>query len=288
MESSPWLSSLFITPEFLTQVSQSIVRFFSALLLLIFGWFIARFLKDVCGRLIDNANRLLHRLSGSGSTYIQQLQPVSSRFFPLLMYWITIIIFIGLATNVLGIAIFTKWIDGFLVYLPTLLAGIIIIIGGFIFGEMARELATSAALAASLRHSDLLGRIAQVMLAGSAILIGASQVGIDVSFVVNIATVVLAAILGAFALGFGLATPKHVSNFISARYVHRHYQTGEVIQIGSHEGKILEITPHAVVLETTSGELHIPAKFFTEEPCLKCVGADQVPESDSEEPANAK
>ncbi|MBU2713305.1 mechanosensitive ion channel family protein [Zooshikella harenae] len=288
MESSPWFSSLFITPEFLTQVSQSIVRFFTALLLLIFGWFVARFLKDVCSRLIDNTNRLLHRLSRSGAGYIEQLQPVSSRFFPLLVYWITIIIFIGLATNILGIAIFTKWIDGFLVYLPTLLAGIVIIIGGFIFGEMAKDLATSAALAANLKHSDVLGRIAQIMLAGSAILIGASQVGIDVSFIVNLATVALAAILGAFALGFGLATPKHVSNFISARYVHRQYQMGEVIQIGKHEGKILEITPHAVILETIAGELHIPAKFFTEEPCLKCIVADPNAENDNEETVNAK
>ncbi|MCX4029251.1 mechanosensitive ion channel family protein [Endozoicomonas sp. SM1973] len=288
MDSSPWLSNFFITPEFLTQVSQSITRFIAALLLLLFGFFVARFLKDFSSRLIDSTHRLLHRFSKQGAGYIQQLQPASSRFVPLLVYWVTLIVFIGLATNVLGIEIFTKWIDAFLAYLPTLVAGIVIILGGFIFGEMAKDLATSAAIAANLRHSELLGRIAQVFLAGSAILIGAGQVGIDVTFVVNMATVALAAVLGAFALGFGLATPRHVSNFISARYVQRHYHEGETIQVGDYGGRIVEITPHAVVIETDQGELHIPAKFFTEEPCLKRIKEVQSSKDESEEAVNGE
>ena len=43
---------------------------------------------------------------------------------------------------------------------------------------------------------------------------------------------------------------------------------GQVIRVGGHEGRILEITPIAVILEVESGRVTVPGRLFDEEPSL--------------------
>ena len=42
------------------------------------------------------------------------------------------------------------------------------------------------------------------------------------------------------------------------------YKTGQIIKIGDVKGKIIQITPTAVIIETTEGQVYVPAKMFDE------------------------
>jgi hypothetical protein len=75
----------------------------------------------------------------------------------------------------------------------------------------------------------------------------------------------VAAIAGSIALAFGLGAGSTVANIISARYVRRNYQIGQRISIQDMQGKILEILPTGIVLETKTGKTFIPAKIFDQE-----------------------
>jgi len=40
---------------------------------------------------------------------------------------------------------------------------------------------------------------------------------------------------------------------------------GQRIRVAGHEGRILELTPHSVVLETEDGRVSVPGRVFSEE-----------------------
>jgi ribosomal protein S1 len=66
-------------------------------------------------------------------------------------------------------------------------------------------------------------------------------------------------------LAFGLGAGTTVSNIIASRYVRKNYQVGQQIRIHELEGKILEINPTGIVVDTKSGRTFIPAKLFDTE-----------------------
>ena len=91
----------------------------------------------------------------------------------------------------------------------------------------------------------------------------------------------LGATLGGAALAFGLGARRSVSNLLACHYLAKWYRVGQVVRIGEHQGRILEILPAAVVLQTSAGKLYIPATQFAESPSLLVIdeglAADAVP-----------
>ena len=116
-----------------------------------------------------------------------------------------------------------------------------------------------------LVRGDLLGRAAQAIILFTAIVIGVSQIGIDVAFLVMIAGIVLAALLGGLALAFGLGARTHVSNIIAANQLRGIYQVGDKIRVGESEGRIIDITVSRLIVETETGTVDIPAKLIDEQ-----------------------
>lgn len=268
MESSD-MPDLELGAEFLTALGQWLPKLAAALFLLLLGWLLARLLRTLAVRLVQGTEHWLGKLGHKAGDSGRRWSAGGVQLLPKLVYWVVLIAFVGLASGVLGITLFSRWIDTLLLYLPTLFVGVAIVLAGVVLGELTRGLTVAAGHAGGVIYAEALGRLVQLGVIVSALLIGASQIGIDVTLLENLATVALAAVLGAFALAFGLATPKHIGNFISSRYVRRHFRAGDRLSIGEYSGRIVDITPHAVIIDTERGELHIPAQRFNEEPCLK-------------------
>ena len=71
--------------------------------------------------------------------------------------------------------------------------------------------------------------------------------------------------LGAAALAFGLGAHNTVSNIIAAHYVRKAYRVGDSVRIGKQQGRIIEITQIAVLLDTDEGRVMVPTRQFNEE-----------------------
>lgn len=257
--------------ESITTLIAFLPRLIGALALLLLGWVLARILRGLTLRLINMIDRLLQRFSMTATPEYQRLRQSSAVLLSGFVFWLAVLIFAAGATSMLELRIFTRWFDSLLVYLPKLLAGAVIILAGIIFGSAIHSLVAQAARSVHLSHSELLGRIGQFTVVTTAIVIGANQLGVDVSFLTDLATVAFGVILGAFALGVALATPSHVSNMISARQLQRLYQEGDEIRIGEHQGRVVAISNNSVILDTEQGETTIPAKLFADMPASKLI-----------------
>ena len=248
-----------------TQLITYLPRIVIAVLILVLGWFLARLLRKLTIRAIGHLDQLWQRLIFKRELMHLQPRHPPTRVVGELVFWLLMLIFVTLATEILGLDIFGVWLKEIVTYLPLAVAGLLIILVGFVVSSLARDLVTSAANSAKLSHGELLGRTTQFIILVTAIIIGIDQVGIDIAFLTVIVGIILASMLGSIALAFGLGARTHVSNIIAANQLRNFYRVGDTVRIGDIEGKIIDISLSRVMIETETGSVDVPAKLFDEE-----------------------
>ncbi len=270
-----WLENLqTVALEQFTAILAYIPSLVGALLLLLAGWVIARLFRAGARRIGDGTNRILDRFMNAESLARFRLSPAAFDMIGNILFWLIILFFITAATRVAGLDAFSSWLERIVAYLPTLLAGGLIILAGYLVSALVRDLAAATLASAGIVQSELFGMIAQGVTFLTAVVIGIDQIGIDVTFLVTVIAIVLAATLAGLSLAFGLGARTLVSNLIGARYLQQQFHPGQVARIGNIEGEILELTPTSVILASAEGRTMIPAKVFNEETAVLITPAD--------------
>ena len=267
------MNDKFPVPAFVNEILDAAVAFMprlaTAAAILLLGLMFAYALRRLSLGLVDVLDRFGHRFFGlrAGDRALWHSRSVA--IVPRLLYWLTLLVFIGVAASVLGIGAINHAVESILGFVPVLLTASLILGGGYVLGGIVRDALIRSSARAGFAQAEVLGRWAQVMVVGAALLVSAAQIGIDISLIVNLVTVVIGALLGSFALGIGLGTPNHVNNYLSARYLRQQFEEGEELRIGSVQGRLLRIDKRAIVLQTCEGEMHIPARLLLEQPALR-------------------
>lgn len=248
-----------------TKIITYIPRLLTAAIVLTIGWLTARLIKAIIIRLVKGMDNLWHK-----HIVRKELAEVQNRYPPTkvigeISFWLIILFFGSMAADILGLTAFVSWITQVVSYLPLLIAGLVIIVAGIILSSLVRDLVVSAASSAGTAQAELLGRLTQVIILITAIVIGVDQVGIDITFLSIIAAILLSTTLGAVALAFGLGARKHVENIISGSNISRRYRSGDTVRIRDIEGKIVKIDSTGVVIDTANGQVSVPACIFDAE-----------------------
>jgi hypothetical protein len=252
-------------------------HFVAALLLLFVGWLVARTLRALCIRLAGGLNNLLAGLSRwSRAKRRLTLTSGARTLVGNIVFWLVILLFVAMAARVARLELFTVWLDRILAWMPTLLAGGLIVLAGWFVSALARDLVSAALASAGSAQSELFGRITQgaVFLAG--LVIGLDQVGIDITFLTILFAIVVGGLLLSVALAFGFGARDLVANLIGAQQLARLLELGQVARIDGIEGQVLELTPTSVILSTDEGRMAIPAKRFQEAAVLIVTAEDDA------------
>ncbi len=235
-----------------------------AVLLLLAGWVLAKILRALTNRTLVLLDAGLVRLLGEGRAERVRLAR-SSDVLGTIVFWAVMLFFVTAATQVLGLATFTQWLARLLEYLPTLVAGLLIVIAGYLLSRFVADLILSTAARIAPAQRTVVARAAQLTILIGAILIGADQIGIKVTFLAIFAGAALLAIAGGVVMATSLGARVHVANLIGAHQVRSSYAVGQRIRVAGHEGRILELTSHSVVIETDDGRVSVPGRVFSEE-----------------------
>jgi small-conductance mechanosensitive channel len=230
----------------------------AGLTLLVAGWLLARILRLVTERSARGLNRLLDRLLPGATLGLVRIPATAARLLGLAVFWITILLFATAAIRILGLTGMALWLERIVTYLPSAAAGVVVILAGLILGNILRNLVTHAAASANLVRAPLLGQATQVATVTVALVIGLDQVGIDVTFLILVLAIVLAAAVTGFALAFGLGSQNLVRNLIATHHLKLFIRAGQQARIGEVEGRVLEFTATGVVLETAEGTALVP------------------------------
>ncbi|MGE0386676.1 MAG: hypothetical protein AB7Q97_18270 [Gammaproteobacteria bacterium] len=236
-----------------------------ALALLLLGWLIARLLRAVAVRGAGYIGVLMQRRSGGASPEGMQ---ATSRTLGALVFWTVLLVFLALASDILGLGTLSGLLAKLLDYLPTLAAGLLIVAAGFLLSRLVGELAWSATPGLESSQRVALRRLAQVATLVAALVVGADQMGIRVTWVALLLLMTLATILGGAAVAMSLGARNYVANLIGAFYLRQAFQVGQSVRASGFQGRILDLTATSLVLEIDEGRVVIPARVYLDEPVV--------------------
>lgn len=271
--------------NFAAQLSDSIARvglkvleylpnILGALALVLIGWLVARLLRAAVSRIAKGILRTVGR-QRVGSTKAVDAHTQRSRTWQTtpaivggVIYWTVLLFFIAAAIEALGLRAVSNFVGLITAYLPRVLAGVLILLVGIWAGEFLRLLITRTTAKAKLAWGDLMARVAQVMVVLVMAIIAVDELGIESTILTVTVATFFAATFGAAAVAFGLGARSSVGNILASRYVRKVYEIGDVVRAGEYEGRIVEITETAVMLESEQGRVMVPAQRFNEESSL--------------------
>jgi hypothetical protein len=257
------------------EIGERIVDFLpsliGALLLVLAGWLLARLLRALTVRATMLVETLASRLTPPG------MEPLRMRRIATVLgaiaFWSVLLVFVAAATHVLELTFFTDWLARLVSYLPILAAGILIVVAGYVLSRFVADLVFATAQRMETSQRLLLARVAQVTILTGAILVGADQIGIRVTFLAIFAASIGAVVAGGVALAVGLGARDYVANLIGAHYLRQAFAVGQTIRAAGHQGRILEITALNLVLETADGRVTLPGRIYNEHP-IAVVGGN--------------
>ena len=247
-----------------TRLIAHLPELIAAVLITLAGWLVGRWLRRLTVRVGD---RIYHRLERSDLDH-GETGPRSSvvlRLVGNIVFWATVVLFATVAVDVAGLTAVRTWLAQLVTYLPHLLLGLFIIVAGYLLSGIVREFVEDALASAKVPQSGALGRLAQVIAIVGAVIIGIDQMGVEVTLITTVVSIVVAAFLGGLSLAFGLGARSLVANLVGAHHVRRYLRPGERARIGELTGEVMELTPTGIVLAGEGGRVHIPAAWFHEE-----------------------
>lgn len=265
--------------ETFNELSQQFVQYFPQLVgtvtLLLAGWLIAKMLSVSAQKLVEGLDALFLRFAHGDGIHHRRIQHSYAVIINRLVFWVVMVFFLAVGANILGWDLFSGWLDSIVNYLPGLVTGLLIILGGFLLSNLARAAILTATQRASVEQSALMARAAQIVIVFSAVIIGVEQIGLNIGFLSTLSVVVVAILLAGAALAFSLGARDLVANVIGAQYTRKHCRVGDRIRIASVEGEIVEVAQSCIVVATAEGRAVIPAKLFHEEVCV--IASTQTP-----------
>jgi hypothetical protein len=249
---------------FFQRVGEHLPNLLGGFLLVLGGWLVARLLRAVIIRLSGRLDGLVR--SQAKDDFLKRLgvERPASAVIGGIVFWLVLLVFFTAATETLGLPVLATWLSGISYYLPRILIAALIVLAGLLAGNLARDAVAATASAAGLAYAELLGRAIYVIVLLIAVVTGVDQLGIESRFLTLAITIVIAALIGGAALAFGLGSRTTVSNIIAAHYLRQSYQVGHMVKIGAAQGRIVAITPTAVILDGAEGQVMVPAKDFSE------------------------
>jgi len=252
-----------------SNLSQQIVDYSPQLLgaigVLLIGWLIAHTLSLSTRKLIQGLDALFAKFARMEGIHREKIQSSYASIISRIVFWVVMLFFLAVVANILGWDIFFGWLDSIVSFLPGLISGLIIMLGGFLLSNLAKAGIISAAHTSGLSQSTMIARAVQSVIIFSAIIIGVEQIGLNVGFLSNIIIAIVAILLAGAALAFSLGARDMVANIIGAQYTRKYCRVGDQVRIGDVEGEIIELSQAFIVLETRTGQAIIPAKYFHEQ-----------------------
>jgi hypothetical protein len=233
-----------------------------ALIVLGIGYLVARLIKYLVIRLVNYIGQLINQ------RYKNINLGQAATFIGTAFLWIILFSTFLLISDILGLTVVTTGIESILRYIPNILAAILILVASNVIGKLLSELITTFSARVGFPYGATLGKITRSLILLTAIIIVIDQIGIEVTFLINLINIILAASLFGAAIAFGLGARTSIGNILAAFYVRKFYKEGDHVKIGEIEGRITKIEATFVSLDAEAGQFNIPAKEFNEKKSL--------------------
>ena len=191
---------------FLAQVGNFLPRLLVALVVVLVGWFVAKAAKFaiVRGLRAVNFQVVTQRAGLDGFLRAGGIKLDTTELLGLMVYWLVILGALVIGFNSLGLIYVTDLLGRVILFVPKVMVALLVLAFGAYFARFIANAVTAYCRNVHMQDADLLGRLAQYAILTFVVLIALDQVNIGGDIVRQSFLIILAGVVFALALAFGL------------------------------------------------------------------------------------
>ncbi len=191
---------------FLVQVGNLLPRLALALVVLIAGWIVAKLVKFAIARGLRavNFHIVTDRAGIDGFLRDGGVRLDATGILAALFYWLVVLAALILGFNILGLDYITDLLTKVLLFVPKLMVALLILAFGAYFARFIGNAVAAYCRNIQMQDADLLGAIARYAIVTFVVLIALDQVNVGGDIVRQTFLILLAGLVFALALAFGM------------------------------------------------------------------------------------
>jgi hypothetical protein len=194
------------TREFLHQTATFLPKLLLALLVVAVGWLLAKVVRFAVERALRaiNFNVLTERAGTDNFLKQAGMQGDTTTLFGLVAFWLVILATLVIAFNGMGLTYLPDLLGRAVLFAPKLLIAMLIMVFGSYCASVVGNAVQNYCLDARIADADVLGRLVRYAIMLFVVMIALSQVEVGGDIVQRTFLIILAGIMLAIALAFGL------------------------------------------------------------------------------------
>ena len=200
--------NLFLDPvrEMLTKIMAYLPVLLAALVILIVGWIVAKIIRTIVNGMLKvvRFDTLTDKAGISEVLKKGNIKMTAREVFSGLVYWLVIIMVLVMVANALGLPKASDILSNLFAYVPKVIAALLVLVVAMFLASFVSGIVQTVAANAKLPKPDLLAGISRWAIIIFAVTIALAQLGIAVLLVTTTFNIILAGIVLALALAFGL------------------------------------------------------------------------------------
>jgi small-conductance mechanosensitive channel len=242
----------------------NLIGFFVILLI---GWIIAKIVSRIVKKVLGSIgiDKLARRLNEIDLIQKTNIEIVPSVLLSKLLYYLIFFIFIIAATEVLKMQAVSDLMAGIMNYIPKVISAVFVFLIGIFIADALKNIVLTACKSLAIPAAGIISNAVFYFLLLNIIMITLKQADLQTDFMEQNISIILAGIILAFALGYGLASQSLMSNFIASFYNKHKIKIGDTIGIDGKKGSVIQMDNNSITLKTSEKRMIIPlSKLNTE------------------------
>ena len=241
-------------------------RLITALIILLAGWLLAKFVANIVERLGEKLRLedLLGRIGIKEGLEKAKFGRTGTQLLGMLLYWIIFLNFILIALESLGLHAAVEPLRDLIAFLPRLLAAMATLTAGLLLAQFLGKAAQAAMEAMGVEFHQEVGQGVNVLLIIMIVIVVLEQLGINASIMTNIFTNVVTIMVAGLALAFGLGGRGVAQSVLAGYYAREQFEMGDTISFDDKEGILEAIGTLNTEIRVDGERLVVPNTILTE------------------------
>ncbi len=231
-----------------------------AVVILIVGYIAAKIIRKIIKKLLVAAkiDKLGESLNNIDIVHKANMKIELSSLFSKAVYYFIMLIVLILSSTALGMPEVTQLISDILKFIPNLLVALIILILGTLLADTIRGMVSTALKSLGVPSAGMISSVIFYFLFINIVMIALKQANIQTDFLAQNISILIAGLIGAFAIGYGLASKDTMANLLASFYSKSIFKLGDKVTIDGVTGTIADIDKSKITLETGTSRVIIP------------------------------
>jgi len=191
---------------FTTKITVFLPKLMGAIIIIVAGLIIAKLIKMMVVRLLRlvRFDSVAEKTGVKGFLEKGNITKTSSEIIGVLIYWFFMVLAIIASLDAMGLPIVSDILNDIFLYIPNVVAAIVVLVLGFLLGSLLSAVVRTAASNAGLATPEGLGKTALYAVVFFSVSVALLQLGIGEEIVTSAFIISFGAAALALALAFGL------------------------------------------------------------------------------------